>query len=296
MDVAPVEAACARFGLRGSPVEVSARANLVVRVGDWFVRLTREGEYRSAADNEAECAYVLHLDSRGVAVCPPRASVNGLRMERIGDWLVSVFPRAPGVQLPPERWDARVATEWGRALGRIHAASVGFRPSPDRWVWHDELWLARAAELVPDSDPTSLAIFRSVSDHLRALPRDEATFGMGHGDFAPSNFGWDTERGVTAFDFGNCCHHFFARDLVVGLNTTARHPARDALWSALRAGYVEEFPLPTWFDDELPWLGHLRQLTIYLSRLWSFGPRPDPEQAAVLDRLRADVHAGWPPP
>jgi len=254
-----------------------------------YLRLTLP-ELRTREQNEAEIAFLEHLKGCGVQVAGAVASTAGRGVEAItvGEEVLfaTVFEEAPGERITPDSplWGPPLFHAWGAALQRIHAAARGFDPA-GRWHWRDEDLIVRAPELLADDD-RSRREFDTVMARLDERREDDC--GLIHADFAPQNFRFDAARGLTAFDFGNCCHHWFAADVANSLSTVRQRPEREEIREALLAGYGTE-------PEDLETLMRLRVLYVLLSRLKAFAAGPTPEQAAILKTLRAQVHEarGW---
>jgi Ser/Thr protein kinase RdoA (MazF antagonist) len=264
-----------------------------------ILRLTSPA-YRSRAQNQAEAEFLLHLRRHGVSVSTPIASADGNLVEEIAGggltMLASAFTYAPGERPAkgPDGWDESLIRAWGRTLGSIHRASRSFTPAAGtgRWHWRDEGFIANAGALIPADDTASREELDRVLEHLAGLPADPSTFGIIHADFAPQNFHYDPDAGLTAFDFGNCCHHWFAADIAVSLSTLRALPReeRDRYREWLLDGYRAEHPIDDAMLREMDWFIRLRILYVYLSRLTKFGPSPTDDERATLASMRAAVH------
>lgn len=254
-----------------------------------ILRLT-ELEYRSAQQNEAEMTFLEHLRASRLRVNAPVRSRAGRRVEAFQEYCAVVLDWAPGGRVNPGSadWNERLLTQWGAALAEIHRAASTYT-GPERWEWWQEGLIADAKSLIPAADHAAHAELALVMARLGALPRTRESYGMTHGDFAQQNFNFDPGLGITAFDFGNCCHHWFASDVVISLSTMRRLPEREQYRDWLLAGYRRVRPL----DDEAwksrGWLMRLRVLYVYLSRLRKFGGQPTPEERQTLEVLSALV-------
>jgi Ser/Thr protein kinase RdoA (MazF antagonist) len=263
-----------------------------------ILRLT-EPSFRSLAENQAELDHIVHLHACDVRVSVPLASQTGALVEQvtIGErsLLASACTFAPGVYVDSQSvyWGEAFFRAWGAALGSIHRASRSFRPAgPRRWHWMDELLFVNAYSLIPADDTPSLYELETLLGWFQRLPASDATFGMTHADFGPRNFNYDPRLGVTAFDFGNCCYHWYISDLAIALSTLRRlpHDERQRNRDWLLAGYQEVYPIQPGLLAEIDWFIRLRILYVYLDRLMLFGPNPSAEQQQTLSQLRANVH------
>jgi Ser/Thr protein kinase RdoA (MazF antagonist) len=109
--------------------------------------------------------------------------------------------------------------------------------------------------------------------------------GMIHADLAPQNVRYDPEIGITAFDFDNCCRHWFLYDIAVSLSVLRLRPEREQLVQWMFEGYRDLRPFPGDLSSLRPLL-RLRLLYVYCDRLYSFGVAPGPDQTNLLNALR----------
>lgn len=270
-----------------------------------ILRLT-DPNYRSRAHNEAEMQFLVHLKARGASVNVPQPSAQGAWVEEVtvGEEtaLASVLSWTPGVlvDIKSPLWNRRFLEEWGRSLARIHAAASTYE-GPRRWEWDDEDLLRDAEDLLPPQDRFAREELATAMEKIRRLPQTRANYGINHADYAPQNFRYDppppgvfdSEESpvgrITAFDFGNCCQHFFVSDLSISLLQFRRDPERDRYRRWLLDAYREVFPIDEQVYHEMVWFMRLRILYVYLSRLCLFGKEPTEKQRAILSNLRLAV-------
>ncbi len=274
----------------------------ITDAGNFVYALTVNGErhvlrltspsHRTRAWNLAEINYLQHAARCGVPVSSTIGSEVDRHLEEVthqGQTLyASIFTWAEGVVVEPgdPLWDEAFLTKWGETLARIHVASQSFETVLHRrWHWTREPLLTRAPALIPADNTEAHRELAAVTGYLRGL--EELDFGMIHADFAPQNFHYSPEAGITAFDFGNCCYHHFAADVAISLSVLYRHDNRAELRRWLLAGYERVRATPN--PEHLDWLIRLRVLYVYLSRLAYFGPRPTPDQARRIEELGARV-------
>ncbi len=264
-----------------------------------ILRLT-DPKDRSQPINQAELDFLAHLGRCGVQVSLPIPSRRGSLIEAgsVDDetLLASMFEYAPGVQVTPESpyWHEAFFREWGRTLAHIHQAARAYEPPSDarRWQWMDEDLIANARRYIPASDSASLRELDTVMEHISRLPTNRDSYGLTHADFSYRNFHYDPHSGITAFDFGNCCYHWFISDIAIALSTLRHYPSseRDQYRAWLLAGYRDVFPIDPFLFTQLNWFIRLRILYVYLDRLALFGTSPADDQRKTLETLRQRVH------
>ncbi len=268
--------------------------------GETFILRLTDPRDRSQQVNQAELDFLLHLKRSGVRVSTPIPSRAGRLIEALAvadsPLLASVFDYAPGFVVTPDtpHWNEPFFRAWGRMLAQIHQAATSFEAQPDcrRWHWHEENLIAQARHLIPASDTLSLRELDDVLEHLSRLPISRESYGLTHADLGARNFHYHPALGITAFDFGNCCYHWFISDLAIALSTLRFHPQaeRDQYRSWLLTGYAAIRPLEPFWLEQIDWFIRLRILYVYLDRLLLFGTAPSAADQETLRLLRQRVH------
>lgn len=274
----------------GNSVFIAERRGVKV-----ILRLTNP-DYRTEVECRGELDYLLHLARCRCRVAVPLPSRNGSLTQTIAEegsiLIASVFRWAPGLLVTPgdRNWNRSFFQEWGRSLGEIHRASKSFIPSDDgaRWEWDQEILLRNAMTLIPEDEAEVRERFANVVERIRALPKTIEVYGMTHGDFAPQNFRFDPINGITSFDFGNCCRHFFASDVAISFTALRRRSPEEQAMA--RREILEGYRQISSFTEEqeatLPLMHALRVHYVYLSRLYKFGARPTDAECEILTTLR----------
>ncbi|MBX3034902.1 MAG: phosphotransferase [Bdellovibrionaceae bacterium] len=261
-------------------------------------------DFRSFDELLGELAFVNHLHATDVPVAKALPTDDGqlafLADCESGDLICSSIAYAQGLEIQEDsrHWNKDFFKEWGRNLGLIHQASMQFEPSSGfrRWSWEEEILIARAEQLIPVEDRASLEEFHEVMDLCRHLPKSPSEFGLIHADHAPQNFRYDPEMGrITAFDFGNCCYHWFISDVAIALSTVRRKPNREEIREGILDGYSTVRSLPSSYEELIDPFIRLRVVYVYLSRLHFWSVNRTPAQAKEIEVLRDRVHSktGW---
>lgn len=297
------EQAAAKWGLAATALEpVSSGGNIIYRARldheAVYLRLT-EPDFRTVAESQAECDFLDHLERHGVRLAAPIPSRDDRVVEPLetpaGFWSASLFTEAPGrhVVRTDAFWSDTFVEDWGRALGRIHRAATTFEPVSgwERSEWDEDFWLRQAALYLPPAENRSRLEYERVMAYFQDLPTSPTTYGMTHGDFAPANFRYTPDMGITVFDFGNCGNHWFMWDVAVSLSIVLweADDEKEAFRRLLVDGYTKEFGADALMFEHLDWFLRLRMLVVYLSRHWWFGADPTPEQQVILQRIRANI-------
>jgi Ser/Thr protein kinase RdoA (MazF antagonist) len=259
-----------------------------------FLRLT-DPSFRTPEDVGDELAFLAHLQAHGVLVAMPVASRRGRMVEGAGGQLATLFRRAPGLHVRPDsaHWTKALFLAWGRALAGQHEAARTFRNPSSGWRqdWRREPVLVQGLAAISATDPDLAKAADDLLTEVAASAPALGEVGTVHADMAPQNFRFDRQNGLTAFDFDNCCRHWFLYDLAVSQSVLRGRPERETAVAWLVEGYREIRPLP----GERSLIGlllRLRLLYVYCDRRYSFGPVPGPAQRAILDGLRARLIDG----
>lgn len=265
-------------------------------------------EFRSFEEVLAELSFVNHLYNDGVPAANAIPNTDGQLAVQIpcspGVLICSSVSYARGIEVQEgsPHWTEDFFQEWGCNLALIHESSSRFIPSSgthERWQWQNEILIQRAKQLIPKGDGKSLEEFNEVMDRCMALPMNPGEFGLTHADHAPQNFRYDlVTKKITAFDFGNCCYHWFVSDLAISLSTVRRKPNREQIKENILKGYSRVRVLPDNYEELIDLFIRLRVLYVYLSRLHLWSVNRTLKQQRDLDLLQSRVHAkiGWGKP
>jgi Ser/Thr protein kinase RdoA (MazF antagonist) len=141
-----------------------------------------------------------------------------------------------------------------------------------------------------DIDDDLLKMRHELVEWLMGAPRDSKRYGMVHGDFERTNFVMK-EGMIGAFDFDDCCHHWFCWDIVCALWVFRNAPQQDR---ALFLGWFLEGyssvrdPDTIMLERFTDWV-RLRTVALLLNRLRAQGSLPDD----WTQRTRAWLDSTW---
>lgn len=221
-----------------------------------FLRFSPAWE-RQVEHIQAETELLMMLVNKGFQVAQPVASKYGNFVETVetelGEFHAVVFTALSGRHLEINDLSELQFSEWGSALGRLHAACKEYgvrylnRPS-----WKEHLDFIR--HHIIDDDPGLLRELDSVTTWVESLPRSEGDFGLIHFDFELDNLCWD-DNSIQMLDFDDCTYHWYAADIA--------HALRDLFHNEVEVDY-EDFRLKAFFDGyrsahpiDGMWLRHL---------------------------------------
>jgi len=214
------------------------------------VRISR-ATWRSVKAVTAELDAMEHLRRRGVSVAIPVARSDGsfvTVMEAPEGFRKSVvFRWAKGRS--PKYGNPDHAVTYGRLLGRLHAETGDFPPSPDRPCMSVEYVLSLSMELirprvrrlprVASALETFAARLGFELDHAVAQGLD---WGFCHGDVYPDNANIDGNT-MVLFDFDYCGSGWRLLDLACYRAEARRRGLDDvAAWNPFISGYLEIRP------------------------------------------------------
>ncbi len=225
---------------------------------------------------QGEVDWINYLAAGGAGVAKAVPSQNGELVELADDgcgghFLATAFVKAQGG--PPWEqpgWNtAPIIERYGQLVGRIHALSKKYvlpDPSWKRPEWDDPIMLED--QWLPDSEAVAREKFRDILAYLRALPKDQETYGLIHFDVHPGNFFMDAAGNITLFDFDDCNYSWYMNDIaivlfynIMGGNNNSEF-AKMFITSFLR-GYQQENAIdPVWLK-EIPHFLKLREVDLY---------------------------------
>lgn len=181
------------------------------------------------------------LAAGGAAVARPIESDAGTSTVSVptslGTMHAMVVEAAPGDQIDVDDLTSDLARAWGRALAQLHSEAAATRDADLPEAFGE---LAEISERFAD-DPALVKAAARLADRLAELPRDEARFGVVHGDFELDNLAWDGDR-ATAFDFDEAALSWYGADIAYALRDLTGPGGlvavgRQELFAAFIAGY-----------------------------------------------------------
>jgi Ser/Thr protein kinase RdoA (MazF antagonist) len=257
---------------------------------------------RSADLIRGEVDWINYLAAGGATVAQAILSAGGNLVEPLADgqgghFLATAFRRAPGGPLRRAQWGQPLFLNYGRLLGRMHALSQSYTLPDPAWKrpeWDDPANKG-AAELLSPRETAVWEQYRRLREHLAALPRDRAGYGMIHQDAHTGNLFVDDNLTLTLFDFDDCVYGHFIYDLAMVLFYAASMAQDPVAFTAgfmppFLRGYREENHLaPAW----LPELAHflkLREIDLFAHIHHDFadGDNPDHSWCAHFMRGRRE--------
>lgn len=278
----------------------------------WQILRLTDATFRSHREVLAELEFLSYLKEQFVKVAYGIPNLKGFLTKseeapslhggdsltaHTGTFICSVLSYADGIQVDDSShyWNKQFFREWGRNLGSIHKASQSYNPlaaTPKPWIWSDEILFEQAEWLIPPDDFISIQEYQELLSMCQGFERSTETFGVIHADYAPQNFHYNpVTNQIVAFDFGNCCYHWFVADIAISLSTVRDRHDREQIKSEILTGYSEIKTLPSDYEKLIDIFLRLRTIYVYLDRLYLFGSNPNIEQRNTLQQLKLRVHA-----
>jgi Ser/Thr protein kinase RdoA (MazF antagonist) len=227
------------------------------------------------------------LSGHGASVAKPVLSQAGQLVELFEQdhqpYLIVVSTKAKGIlaeTLPFEQWNPALFERLGRTVGKIHAIARQYIPTDESLRRPD--WHAIGNCFNPDLplDPSEKIIREkqaALLSRVKALPKDETSYGLVHADLHAGNYSIDLETGtITLFDFDDCAYGWYVMDIAMNLfDLVVLYPgadkdefARGFLADYLK-GYLAENPLDPFWLRQLPQFLKLLEMGVY-AQLYRF--------------------------
>lgn len=264
-----------------------------------YLRIT-SSSHRTKEQIEAELDFITYLHEGGVDVARPILSSAGWFIEKLmcADCLLfaCVFEEAKGERFryDPAKYNKEHFRLRGRTLGRIHTLSKNYVPSDcfRRFTWDEDKLLLEADKFLPESEKIVRREYNALKERMRDYPKSEQTFGLIHGDFGATNFRCRDER-LSAFDFDDCCYHWFVYDLAVTIYPHGWRREGLQLLHWLLEGYSENTDLDVTLE-ELTMFCRWRLVYVFLvyARKWR-GENLSPQQADWFAQKRDNIARGY---
>ena len=254
-----------------------------------------------------EVDWINYLAEGGVSVARVVPSRQGRLVEAIpdgqgGQFLAAAFVRATGGQPWIVGWTPERYQTYGRLMGSIHALSETYQPSDPAWKrpeWDDSINEV-VDRYLPASETKARQIYRSLCDHVQALPRGQDVYGLIHQDAHEANLLMDDAGNLTLFDFDDCVYSWYANDLAIVLFyiSIGVEDVQDftrTFMSDFLRGYRQVYPFESHWLAEFPAFLKMREIELYaiIHRDFDVQSIDDPWIARYMQgrkqRIEADV-------
>lgn len=254
---------------------------------------------------ESELEFAAHLADAGAPVCAPRSRPADL--VAVGDGAGGEFYAYLYAAVEGEGYDAATRgpaafRAAGDALGRLHRAARAFdyRAHPARPAFTDRDFVD-FERILPPTETETRRCFRGVVDALRAVPRDDAVYGMTHGDAHDGNVLLTPEAGAVWIDLADVEPGFYLNDLAVFIDSVCdREGLETREWVALvfehvYRGYREHARVPPEMWAYMPLFFRFRWVMNHCVFQLARGPRiaAEPALRAKRDRRIAMYRDGF---
>lgn len=276
--------------------------------GNQGIYYARIGQYRIYEEQLEEVQWTNFLYEQGVGVSPAVPSVNGHVVETIlpGDDLVVFYKAAPGSHLERTEWGASVLKSLGRQIGRMHRLTKEYEKSrPFKYVgdWHHQEEY-QFDQYIPREETTIRERAHAVISEIKALPIEEATYGMIHGDLWLENIVVGPGQSVTMIDFQDCEKHYWVYDLAVPLYSALHYTFAGqgnisdygkSIFASLIDGYLMEHAISDKTLQQIPVFLKLKEIFEYsLMHMYWDQRKLSEEQVRIMNLYRIRIEQGHP--
>ncbi len=224
----------------------------------------------------AETDFVQYLADNGVNASRPVPSRNGALTEKLeiaeGEFVVTLFERAPGKEVSIEEWTPGIWTALGEELGAIHRLTREYEPPHNvrRPHWH-EAEIMDIEKYIPEGQKALREKAAQLIAELKGLPADQECYGLIHSDPGRGNI-YSLDGKITLFDFEDCEYHWLINDIAVALyfavdDSFNGDDIRSYVSNYLRAffqGYNRQSRLDDSWLEKIPLFHKLRDLLTVL--------------------------------
>lgn len=257
---------------------------------------------------QGEVNWINYLSDGGVPAARAIYSENNRLVEAIDDgqgeqFLATAFAKAKGGHPKKADWNPRFYETYGAMLGRMHTLSQQYVPDPATWrpEWDDPIMM-EVERFLPPSEAITIEKYRALTEYLRALPKDNTSYGLIHQDAHTGNLFVDEAGNITLFDFDDCVYGWFIYDIAMVLfyavpidGVGAPQFTQELMPSFLR-GYGRENQLDAIWLREIPHFLKLREIDLYaiIHRSFDVNNLDDPWVAGFTNERKEKIENDMP--
>ncbi|WP_044639939.1 phosphotransferase enzyme family protein [Risungbinella massiliensis] len=262
---------------------------------------------REPWDVEAEVHFVDYLAKNGASATSIFSTKTGAKMIEVAGFYVVCFEKASGIPLEFEDWTDEYFLKWGKMTGQFHQLAMEYQaPSPTRKQWDQEEWF-QLDKYLPKDQCLVYQRATELIEQIQSFPQTPFTYGLIHYDLHNRNFHMTDDGVLCAFDFEDCCYHYYLQDIAVSLYhalTRLRKPplaGKDEVTFTRRflrfflAGYQTEKALDSSWMEQLQAFLQLRRVFIYLFYVMDYDlANLSPQDQQIVDQTRMDIEQARP--
>ncbi|WP_234998444.1 phosphotransferase enzyme family protein [Salirhabdus sp. Marseille-P4669] len=268
----------------------------------YFARITN---YKSMEEQLEEVCFTDFLFNEGFGVSPTISSVNGKKVELIKldnrEILTVLYKSAPGIHLPRNQWNTQIFKELGRQIGTLHRLSKKYEDiHPVKYTndWYDNEEYD-FLKFIPKQEGTIREIAKEVLHAVKRIPKNDANYGLIHGDLWLENILMDKDMKLTMIDFQDFEKHFYLYDLIVPIYSALEYSFVGSgnivdygqrITKAIMDGYKERNELSTDMLKEIPLFIKLKEIFDYnLMHMYFDKENVTEDQVRILNLYRMRI-------
>jgi Ser/Thr protein kinase RdoA (MazF antagonist) len=192
--------------------------------GEEYILRIAHSLRRNEALIRGEVDWINYLVEGGAGASQVILSKHGNLVEVVddqqgGNFLATVFEKAPGITPRDFGYDDALYRSMGMAVGQLHRLTKEYQPidpMAQRPHWDDPIMLVERVWM-PESEQIVWEKYVEIMAWCRALPQDRENYGLIHFDVHGGNFFVDGTGSINLFDFDDCHYSWFANDIAIVL-------------------------------------------------------------------------------
>ncbi|MGB3478147.1 MAG: phosphotransferase [bacterium] len=282
---------------KGSVKEQRISANAVFRFKksgeDHFLRFNSPSE-RTFEYIKAEVDFLNYLSDSDISVAKPVKSLSGNYIEKVDTSLDTyyavVFTALKGKQYDIENLNKSMFHTWGRALGMLHHASIGYE-TKHRPSWKNHLKVI--SEILPKEEILVQKELRFVTNKLTKLSMSKMNYGLIHHDFELDNLFWNGNH-ISILDFDDCDYYWYVADIAFALRDLFVDVVdfNNENYLSFIEGYQTKMSIDKEVLKDLPLFRRMADLVTYAKLLRAFegsSPEGDEEWVRLWNKIESHI-------
>ncbi|GAB2565161.1 phosphotransferase enzyme family protein [Gracilibacillus alcaliphilus] len=277
--------AASRYGVQFEELHLLGKhQNLVygyLREGREYILRITHASHRSQNLIQGELDWINYLSKNDLHVSTPIYSDKGNLIETyVSDtndcFFMVAFEKALGAPLQDTISQEEDFKYLGIVTGRLHSLTKNYLSTSEktrRFTWNENEYLKKFTDHIPQSQERVLSYLDQLMERLDELPKDQAAYGLIHGDLLFGNYFIQKDGTITLFDFDECQYGWFMQDIAVNLfyGVVVPFQNENEITFARRyltyffEGYDKENTLDRKLLEQLPLFLELRQVILYSS-------------------------------
>lgn len=184
-----------------------------------YILRVSHSNHRTKELIEAEIEFIYYLSKNNANVSTPILSTNNELVEKIdvfdGYFTTTLFTKAQGSLIRPERYSLEVFENLGEATANLHLLASKYEPNNKRYSYFEDPFILQSKDYIPKGKEHIIDKYNDLLNIIKKHPQTKQNYGLVHTDLHFGNMFMDDNNLITFFDFDDCMYTHYTFDIAI---------------------------------------------------------------------------------